>query len=169
MTAGRWTRPGRLVVALVVSGLSVLGCAGSAAPAAAGATTSPLLATTSAPAASSASTSVGTPPPASAETGSPAAPALRRPPAPLLVTIRNFTFVPRQMVLAVNQRVVIVNRDTVAHTWSAAPHSGWSYDSGNLAPGGRATFAGFRRPGRYRVLCLYHAEMPSMTGVVTVR
>ena len=89
--------------------------------------------------------------------------------APLIVTIRNYTFSPQNPVLAVGQSVTIVNRDNVAHTWTAAPKSGWSYDSGNLGPGQRATFPGFPRAGHYAVLCLYHAEMPTMTGTVTVR
>jgi plastocyanin len=89
--------------------------------------------------------------------------------APLVVTIRNYAFVPQDPVVARGQKVVVVNDDSVAHTWTAAPHSGWSYDSGNIAPGGRATFPGLPRPGRYPVLCLYHAEMPAMTGTLTVR
>ena len=65
--------------------------------------------------------------------------------------------------------MVIINQDSAAHTWTAAPRSGWTYDSGNIGPGQRATFPGLARPGRYPVLCLYHAEMPAMTGTVTVR
>ncbi len=88
--------------------------------------------------------------------------------APLVVSIRNYAFLPQNPVVARGQGVVIVHNDSVAHTWTAAPHSGWSYDSGNIGPGGRATFPGLPRAGRYPVLCLYHAEMPAMTGTVTV-
>jgi len=88
---------------------------------------------------------------------------------PLVVKIRNYAFLPQNPVVARGQGVVIVNNDSVAHTWTAAPHSGWSYDSGNIPPGGRATFPGLPRAGGYPVLCLYHAEMPAMTGMVTVR
>jgi len=88
--------------------------------------------------------------------------------APLVVKIRNYAFLPQNPVVARGQGVVIVNNDSVAHTWTAAPHSGWSYDSGNIPPGGRATFPGLPRAGRYPVLCQYHAEMPAMTGTVTV-
>lgn len=90
-------------------------------------------------------------------------------PAPLVVIIRNFAFLPQNPVLAPGQAVVIINQDSAAHTWTAAPRSGWTYDSGNIGPGQRATFPGLARPGRYPVLCLYHAEMPAMTGTVTVR
>lgn len=90
-------------------------------------------------------------------------------PAPLVVIIRNFAFLPQNPVLAAGQAVVIVNQDSAAHTWTAAPRSGWTYDSGNIGPGQRATFPGLARPGRYPVLCLYHAEMPAMNGTVTVR
>ena len=88
---------------------------------------------------------------------------------PLVVTIRNYAFVPQNPVVTKGQSVVIVNSDSVAHTWSAAPRSSWSYDSGNIPPGGRATFPGLSQAGRYPVLCQYHAEMPTMTGTVTVR
>jgi len=88
--------------------------------------------------------------------------------APLVVKIRNYAFLPQNPVVARGQGVVIVNNDSVAHTWTAALHSGWSYDSGNIPPGGRATFPGLPRAGRYPVLCQYHAEMPAMTGTVTV-
>ncbi len=88
--------------------------------------------------------------------------------APLVVKIRNYAFLPQNPVVARGQGVVIVNNDSVAHTWTAALHSGWSYDSGNIPPGGRATFPGLSRAGSYPVLCLYHAEMPAMTGTVTV-
>ncbi len=88
--------------------------------------------------------------------------------APLVVKIRNYAFLPQNPGLARGQGVVILNDDSVAHTWTAAAHSGWSYDSGNIPPGGRATFPGLPRAGRYPVLCLYHAEMPAMTGTVTV-
>ena len=55
--------------------------------------------------------------------------------APLVVKIRNYAFLPQNPGLARGQGVVILNDDSVAHTWTAAPHSGWSYDSGNIPPG----------------------------------
>ncbi|MEO8519570.1 MAG: hypothetical protein ABI438_10315 [Dermatophilaceae bacterium] len=88
---------------------------------------------------------------------------------PLVVHIRNFAYVPAAPVVIVGQPIEIINDDVAAHTWSAAPKAGWSYTSGNLEKGQRATFPGFGATGRYKFLCYYHAEMPSMNGVVTVK
>jgi len=86
-----------------------------------------------------------------------------------VVHIRNFAYAPAAPVVIAGQRIEIINDDVAAHTWSAAPKAGWAYTSGNLEKGQRATFAGFSTPGRYKFLCYYHAEMPSMNGVVTVK
>jgi plastocyanin len=85
------------------------------------------------------------------------------------VRIRNYAYLPAAPVVVVGQPIEIINDDSVAHTWSAAPGAGWTYTSGNLDPGHRTTFRGFSKAGRYRFLCYYHAEMPSMNGAVTVR
>ena len=87
---------------------------------------------------------------------------------PLVIHIRNYAYTPAAPVVVVGQPITIVNDDDVAHTWSAAPKAGWSYTSGNLDKGQRATFRGFAKPGAYPFVCYYHAEMPSMTGVTTV-
>jgi plastocyanin len=87
----------------------------------------------------------------------------------VVVHIRNFAYVPAAPVVIVGQPIEIINDDVAAHTWSAAPKAGWAYTSGNLEKGQRATFPGFSTPGRYKFLCYYHAEMPSMNGVVTVK
>ena len=88
---------------------------------------------------------------------------------PVVVHIRGFAYVPAAPVVIVGQQIEIINDDAAAHTWSAAPGSGWAYTSGNLEKGQRATFSGFTAPGSYRFLCYYHAEMPSMNGIVTVK
>ena len=87
---------------------------------------------------------------------------------PLVIHIRNYAYTPAAPVVVVGQPVEIVNDDNVAHTWSAAPKAGWSYTSGNLEKGQRASFPGFAKPGAYQFVCYYHAEMSSMTGVMTV-
>ncbi|MDQ1538214.1 MAG: hypothetical protein QOE58_2607 [Actinomycetota bacterium] len=89
--------------------------------------------------------------------------------AKLEVHIRGFAYVPAAPVVVVGQPIEIINDDTAAHTWSASPGAGWTYTSGNLEKGQRATFPGFTKAGRYRFLCYYHAEMPSMNGVATVK
>ena len=105
------------------------------------------------------------------ESQPPATTAESKPPAttPLVVHIRGFAYIPAAPVVIVGQPIEIINDDVAAHTWSAAPKVNWSYTSGNLEKGQRATYPGFTKPGRYKFLCYYHAEMPSMTGVVTVK
>lgn len=168
--------------------LTAVACGGSGSPTAARSTATPAV-TASSPVAvpaypraapvpartPTAARTAAAPPPPSA-TPAPPAPARPSPtvaaPAPLppvTVTIRNFAFFPQNVVLAKGQGVVIVNADSAAHTWTAAPDSHWTYDSGNIAPGGRAAFPGLAQAGRYSLLCLYHAEMPLMNGTVTVR
>jgi len=86
----------------------------------------------------------------------------------LVIHIRNFAYVPAAPVARVGQPIEIINDDVTAHTWSAAPHSNWTFTSGNLEKGRRVIFAGFTKPGRYPFLCFYHAEMASMNGTATV-
>ena len=107
--------------------------------------------------------------PTAPSAGAPASTTAPAPAAkPLVIHIRNYAYTPAAPVVAVGQPIEIVNDDDVAHTWSAAPKAGWSYTSGNLEKGQRATFPGFAKPGSYKFVCYYHAEMPSMTGVTTV-
>jgi len=96
------------------------------------------------------------------------APRARAAPAVFVIHIRDFAYLPPAPVVRAGQRVEVINDDSAAHTWSAAPRSNWSYTSGNLEKGQRVTFAGFGKPGRYPFLCYYHAEMPSMNGTVVV-
>lgn len=105
------------------------------------------------------------------ESQPPATPAESKPPAtrPLVIHIRGFAYIPAAPVVIVGQPIEIINDDVAAHTWSAAPRVNWAYTSGNLEKGQQAMFPGFREPGRYTFLCYYHAEMPSMNGVVTVK
>jgi plastocyanin len=86
-----------------------------------------------------------------------------------VIHIRNFAYVPAAPVVVVGQPIEIINDDGAAHTWSAAPKSNWTYTSGNLDKGQHAIFDGFTAPGRYPFLCYYHAEMPSMNGIITVK
>lgn len=76
---------------------------------------------------------------------------------------------PKSPVVDVGQRIRVINEDAAAHTWSAAPKAGWTYTSGNLEKGQQTTFVGFTKPGAYKFVCYYHAEMPSMNGIITVR
>jgi plastocyanin len=148
------------------------GCGGST-PETSGQTSSPTTSVSPTPRASpnatSTVTSTASPKPAPAKPSAKGPGAQSPAPRPLVVHIRNFHYVPAAPVVSVGQRIQIINDDTAAHTWSAAPKSGWTYTSGNLERRQRATYPGFSKPGRYKFLCFYHAEMPSMNGVVTVR
>ena len=112
--------------------------------------------------------------PAAAPSASVSAPAATAPSASkgqlatYVIHIRNFAYVPAAPVVMVGQPIEIINDDAAAHTWSAAPKSNWTYTSGNLEKGQHVVFSGFTAPGRYPFLCYYHAEMPSMNGVITV-
>jgi plastocyanin len=87
----------------------------------------------------------------------------------LVVHIRNYAYFPPAPDVVVGQPIEIINDDVMAHTWSAAPKSGWTYTSGNLEKGQSVTFPGFTKPGSYKFLCYYHAEIPTMNGVATVK
>jgi len=153
-----WLKQGAGFVAIVGAVLLLAACGGD------GAAGSQPSATTSPGALASA-------PPSAPASTSPATSAATTPTAPraLVVHIRNFAYVPASPIVIVGQPIEIINDDTAAHTWSTAPKSGWAYTSGNLEKGQTATFPGFAKPGSHAFLCYYHAEMPSMNGVVTVR
>jgi plastocyanin len=158
-TTRRRAGPGRAVLGGVL--LLVLASCGGPGPQTPGAT-SPAPATAGA----RSTAPSGTPPPTSVS-GAATSPTASGKPA--VVRIRSYAYLPAAPVVIVGQPIEIINSDSVAHTWSAAPGAGWTYTSGNLDPGQRTTFPGFTKAGRYRFLCYYHAEMPSMTGTVTVK
>jgi plastocyanin len=147
----------RVVGAAVVLAVLVAGCGGSSSG---GGSAAPSAAATSPPAAATSPSAAAT---------SPSAAATSPTTAPLVVHIRNFHYLPANPQVRVGQPITIVNDDRVAHTWSAAPGSGWQYTSGNLEHGQQVTFPGFTKVGRYKFLCFYHAEFASMNGVATVR
>jgi plastocyanin len=167
MIRARLATPTALVLALV----AVLGgCAGSTKRAA-----TPAPGTSSATA--SVSATVPTVTPSERPTVTSAVPPSAPPSTPFssksrlaiyVIHIRKFAYVPVAPVVAVGQPIEIINDDAAAHTWSAAPKSNWTYTSGNLDKGQHVIFGGFTAPGRYPFLCYYHAEMPSMNGIITV-
>jgi plastocyanin len=144
------------LLAVCASVILLSSCTGSPAPSRSTSATSPMPPTS--PVSTAPSTTVSTKP---SET-KPGAP------KPFVLRIRGFAYVPASPGVTVGQPIEIINEDSAAHTWSAAPGSGWSYTSGNLEKGQQATFPGFTKPGMYKFLCYYHAEMPSMNGIVTV-
>ena len=95
------------------------------------------------------STSPGTGPAASAATASGT------------VSIKDFSFEPGSISVAVGSTVTWTNNDTTSHTVTA---DDGSFDAGTLAPG--ATFSHtFDTPGTFSYHCNIH---PSMTATITV-
>lgn len=157
-------RPLLAPVALLIATLAVTGCGASnqnRSPGSLAGTSQ--VASQTRPPLSTAPTSAASPQRSTSPSVRPAA-------APeFLIHIHNFAYLPARPVVLAGQRIRVINDDTAAHTWSAAPGSGWTYTSGNLEKGQQATFTGFTKPGTYKFLCYYHAEMPSMNGIITVK
>jgi plastocyanin len=159
MTRGRPTTVAAATLLVAVLG----GCAGSTKHAA-------LPAPSTSSAIASVSATVPTVAPSASPTAQSSAAFSSKPQLAIYVIhIHNFAYVPAAPVVAVGQPIEIINDDDAAHTWSAAPKSNWTYTSGNLDKGQHAVFGGFTAPGRYPFLCYYHAEMPSMNGIITVK
>ncbi|MFD5746272.1 cupredoxin domain-containing protein [Streptomyces sp. NPDC127033] len=80
------------------------------------------------------------------------------------VTIDNFTFTPAALTVAPGTEVTVVNKDSVAHTLTAA--KGKVFDTGTIGPGKTATFRAPGKAGAYPYICTIH---PFMKGTLTVR
>ena len=77
------------------------------------------------------------------------------------IAIAGMAFVPAELTVAVGQTVLVVNEDTVRHTFTA---DGGAFDVDDLAPG-RSVAVTFPSAGSYPYHCAIH---PSMRGVLTV-
>ena len=80
---------------------------------------------------------------------------------PVLVTIKDFAFVPSTLSIPVGGSVTFKNLDQAAHT---ATDSNGAFDSGNLDTGKSYTFT-FKKAGTYKYVCTYH---PSMRATIVV-
>lgn len=82
----------------------------------------------------------------------------------ILVSIDNFTFSPKDLIVAAGTTVTWVNHDDVPHTatGTAGPES---FDSKALDTDNKYSFT-FSKPGTYRYYCKVH---PHMTASVVVR
>jgi plastocyanin len=81
---------------------------------------------------------------------------------PASITIDNFAFSPATLAVAPGATVTVVNKDTAAHTVTAADKS---FDTGTIAPGATKTFNAPNKPGSYGYKCTIH---PFMTAGLTV-
>ena len=83
------------------------------------------------------------------------------------ITISNFAFVPARLSVVPGERILVVNRDSVAHSVTSDATSGSTpvFNSGNIEPGHRAVIVAPRSPGSYAYFCDIHNFM---TGVIRV-
>ncbi|HUY06546.1 MAG TPA: cupredoxin domain-containing protein [Acidimicrobiales bacterium] len=84
------------------------------------------------------------------------------------ITIANFAFVPAHITVTPGEEILIINRDSVAHSVTETTRSGTSlmFNSKNIGPGDRAVIRAPKTPGSYAYFCDIHNFM---TGVITVR
>ena len=81
--------------------------------------------------------------------------------APLMITIKNFTYSPMMLSVKLGQTIDIVNLDTATHTITS---DDGSFDSGNLTQGQHYRFTP-KKAGTYTYICDIHQYM---TGTITV-
>jgi plastocyanin len=72
-------------------------------------------------------------------------------------------FSPSTLTLRSGDRVLVMNRDLGAHTFTIRA---LGVDSGSMGQGDTFRYA-FRAPGRYTFVCTYHESL-GMTGTLTV-
>ena len=84
-------------------------------------------------------------------------------PAPITITIDNFTFNPATMVIPVGTTVTWINQDDVPHTAVADDHK--TFRSKPLDTDDRYSFT-FATPGVYPYFCSIH---PHMTAKIIVK
>jgi plastocyanin len=82
----------------------------------------------------------------------------------ILVSIDNFTFAPKDLIVAAGTTVTWVNHDDVPHTATSTAGPA-SFDSKALDTDDKYSFT-FSKPGTYRYYCKVH---PHMTASVVVR
>lgn len=134
------TKQGLFAIAAAGLIVSLTGCGTSATTAGAGAsdTSSP------SPTTSSMSTSPGAAPSENASAAE-----------PVLVTIKDFKYTIPSSV-APGSKVTVKNEDAQNHTVTSAPRGAFDV---NVPAGGTATFTAPTKPGSYKFICTFHADM----------
>ncbi|SFE31507.1 Plastocyanin [Actinacidiphila alni] len=79
------------------------------------------------------------------------------------IVIRNFAFTPAGLTVAPGTKVTVLNKDSTAHTATAA--KGDTFDTGTIAPGKSATFTAPRTKGVYDYICTIHQFMKAKLTV----
>jgi plastocyanin len=85
-------------------------------------------------------------------------------PAAVAVRIENFSFLPKELEIAVGTTVTWQNADDVPHT-ATSKGDPQVFDSGPLDTDDKFSFT-FSKPGKYAYYCKVH---PHMTGVIIVK
>lgn len=81
------------------------------------------------------------------------------------ITISNFKFVPANVTVKPGETIKIVNKDNLAHTFTALPTDSAKFDTGDINQGQSASVTAPSTAGAYNYHCSIH---PFMTGTVTV-
>ncbi|HUY43812.1 MAG TPA: cupredoxin domain-containing protein [Acidimicrobiales bacterium] len=79
------------------------------------------------------------------------------------VKITNFMFMPMHLQVNPNERVVVRNTDSVAHTLTA---TGGQFSTGKIGHDQTKSFRAPKRPGTYHFFCNIHQFM---TGTLVVK
>ena len=74
---------------------------------------------------------------------------------PVLVTIKDFKYTIPSSV-APGSKVTVKNEDAQNHTVTSAPRGAFDV---NVPAGGTATFTAPTKPGSYKFICTFHADM----------
>ena len=108
-------------------------------------------ASTTTPAAGASHTSASSPSTPSAAAPS-SSPAMGEPP---LITIKDFKYTIPASVPA-GAKVTVKNEDAQNHTVTSAPHGAFDV---NATASGTVSFTAPTKPGSYKIICLFHANM----------
>jgi plastocyanin len=80
------------------------------------------------------------------------------------ITIKGFAFEPSALTVAPGTKITVTNKDSAAHTVTAADKK--SFDTDTIAPGQTVTFTAPAKAGKYPYICSIH---PFMKGTLTLR
>jgi plastocyanin len=79
------------------------------------------------------------------------------------ITISNFMFAPMSLSVEPGARIIVTNKDSVAHTLTATDGK---FSTGDLAPKQTKTIKAPMAPGEYHYICNIHQYM---VGTITVK
>jgi plastocyanin len=74
------------------------------------------------------------------------------------ITISNFAFAPKSIIVAPGAKVTVTNKDSVTHTLTSTSTPA-AFDTGDIAPGKTVTFTAPSKAGSYAYICQIHQYM----------